>query len=108
MKIKPIEVVASMSGKVCQHSDMYFRTNKITGKVSTGKVCYPSTKAPSADQLAARQEFKTTVQAINAWLADPSNATERNKLYTEFKSQHKIGSFFGYVFSQYKKGNVTL
>ena len=41
--IKPMGLVESMSGKLCGHSDIYFfRRN---GKVFTGKLCNPSTKA---------------------------------------------------------------
>ena len=43
-----------MRKKVCEHSDVYFRTNRRTGKVTTGKLCYPSDKAPSAAQVAAK------------------------------------------------------
>ena len=45
--IKPMALIESMSKKVCMHSDVYFRTNRQTGKVTTGKLCYPSTKAGS-------------------------------------------------------------
>ena len=44
-----------MSKKVCMHSDVYFRTNRQTGKVTTGKLCYPSTKEPSAALLPEHQ-----------------------------------------------------
>ena len=44
-------LIESMSGKICGHSDMYFfRKN---GKVFSGKICNPSTKEPSENQLAA-------------------------------------------------------
>ena len=43
-EIKPMALIESMSKKVCEHSDVYFRTNKKTGKVYTGKLCNPSTK----------------------------------------------------------------
>ena len=46
-----------MKKKVCMHSDVYFRTNKKTGKVYTGKLCNPSTKEPSAAQTAAKARF---------------------------------------------------
>ena len=49
-------LVESMSGKICGHSDMYFfRKN---GKVFSGKICNPSTKEPTATQLAAQAKFK--------------------------------------------------
>ena len=41
-EIKPMALIESMRKKVCMHSDVYFRTNKQTGKTFTGKLCYPS------------------------------------------------------------------
>mgnify|MGYP003425724069 CR=1 FL=1 len=35
-EIKPMALIESMRKKVCMHSDVYFRTNKKTGKVYTG------------------------------------------------------------------------
>ena len=67
-EIKPMALIESMKKKVCEHSDVYFRTNKQTGKVTTGKLCNPSTKEPSAAQTAAKA-----------------------------KAQHTYGSLFGYA-----------
>ena len=72
-EIKPMALIESMKKKVCEHSDVYFRTNKKTGKVYTGKLCNPSTKEPSAAQTAAKARF-AKVSAAN-----------------------KIGSLFGYA-----------
>ena len=92
--IKPMALIESMKKKVCMHSDVYFRTNKQTGKTTTGKLCYPSTKAPSAAQIAAKARFAKVVAAIRAILADP---TEKAKLLAEYKSQTRYGSLFGYA-----------
>ena len=92
--IKPMALIESMKKKVCMHSDVYFRTNKQTGATYTGKLCYPSTKAPSAAQIAAKARFAKVVAAIRAILADP---TEKAKLEAEFKSQTRYGSLFGYA-----------
>ena len=93
-EIKPMALIESMKKKVCEHSDVYFRTNKQTGKVTTGKICYPSTKAPSAAQTAVKARFAKVVAAVRTILAD---ATEKAKLEAEFKAQHKYGSLFGYA-----------
>ena len=77
-EIKPMALIESMRKKVCMHSDVYFRTNKQTGKTFTGKLCYPSNQ----------------VAAVRTILADP---TEKAKLKAEFKAQTKIGSLFGYA-----------
>ena len=65
-EIKPMALIESMKKKVCEHSDVYFRTNKKTGKVYTGKLCYPSTKEPSAAQTAAKARFAKVSAAVLA------------------------------------------
>ena len=93
-EIKPMALIESMKKKVCMHSDVYFRTNKQTGVTTTGKLCNPSDKAPSASQTAARERFAKVQAAVRAVLADP---TEKAKLLAEYKSQTNIGSLFGYA-----------
>ena len=93
-EVKPMALIESMRKKVCMHSDVYFRTNRQTGKTTTGKLCYPSAKAPSAAQIKAKQRFAKLVAAIRDILTDP---TEKAKLQAEYKAQTKIGSLFGYA-----------
>ena len=93
-EIKPLALIESMRKKVCMHSNVYFRTNKQTGKTTTGKLCNPSDKAPSVQQTAARARFAKVAAAVRTILADP---TEKAKLLAEFKSQTKYGSLFGYA-----------
>ena len=93
-EIKPMALIESMRKKVCEHSDVYFRVNKQTGKVTTGKLCYPSAKEPSAAQIAAKARFAKVVAAVRTVLADP---TEKAKLEAEYKAQTKVGSLFGYA-----------
>ena len=93
-EIKPIALIESMRKKVCMHSDVYFRTNKQTGKTFTGKLCYPSDKEPTPAQIAAKARFAKVVAAVRTILADP---TEKAKLQAEYKAQTKIGSLFGYA-----------
>ena len=93
-EIKPMALIESMKRKVCEHSDVYFRTNKRTGKVTTGKLCNPSEKEPSAAQTAAKARFAKVTTAVRAILTDP---TEKAKLQAEFKAQTKIGTLFGYA-----------
>lgn len=83
------------------HSSVYFRTNKQTGVTYSGKVCNPSEKEPSVNQLKAQARFKKVAAAIRAILADP---TEKAKLDAEFKAQTKVGSLFGYA---YRKLNAN-
>ena len=94
-EIKPMALIESMSKKVCEHSDVYFRTNMKTGKVYTGKLCNPSTKEPSAAQTAARARFAKVSAAVRAILAGSSE--QKTQLVAEYKAQTKIGSLFGYA-----------
>ena len=93
-EIKPMALIESMKKKVCEHSDVYFRTNKQTGKTTTGKLCYPSGKAPTENQVKAKNRFKKVQAAVRTVLADPA---EKAKLEAEYKAQTKIGSLFGYA-----------
>ena len=93
-EIRPMELIKSMSKKVCMHSDVYFRTNKQTGKTTTGKLCNPSDKEPSAAQTAAKARFAKVVAAVRAILTDPE---QKARLKAEYKAQTKIGSLFGYA-----------
>ena len=94
-EIKPMALIESMKKKVCEHSDVYFRTNKRTGKVYTGKLCNPSTKEPSAAQTAAKARFTKVVAAVRAILAGTSE--QKTQLVAEYNAQNKIGSLFGYA-----------
>lgn len=93
-QVKPMGLVESLSGKLCSHSDLYFfRKN---GKVFSGKMCYPSTKEPSANQLAQRTKFATARANAKTAIAD----TEQKAAYlAAFKKQKKYADFNGYVFA---------
>ena len=94
-EIKPMALIESMRKKVCEHSDVYFRTNKRTGKVTTGKLCNPSTKEPSAAQIKAKARFAKVSAAVRTILAGSSE--QKTALVSEYKSQHTYGSLFGYA-----------
>ena len=97
-KIKPMALVESMSKKVCMHSDVYFRTNKVTGVVYTGKLCNPFEGEPSADQTRVRSRFAKVSAAISARLKAMEGTDEYKALVKAYKSQTKIGSLKGYAF----------
>lgn len=98
-KIRPLEVISSMSGKVCTHSKMYFRTNSFNGNVSTGKMCYPYKGEASDDQKAAKARFKAVVLAVRARLAALTDA-EKAKMKLAAKAV-QAGSVFGYAFHKW-------
>ena len=93
-EIKPMALIESMSKKVCEHSNVYFRTNKQTGKVTTGKLCNPSDKADSEAQTKAKTRFAKVTTAVRTILADPE---QKAKLKAEYKAQNKYGSLLGYA-----------
>ena len=98
-KIKPMELIAELSGKVCGHSNKYFAVRN--GTQYTGTICNPYTGEPTEKQLAVRQKFADTYTAM-------TNLTEEQKdAYKEaFKKQKKYRSLRGYIFAQeYKKLN---
>lgn len=97
--IKPIDTVKSMSGKVCEHSDMYFRSNKQTDKVVTGKICNPSEAEPSEAQIRVQNRFAKLADAARAILADPE---QRTKYETAYRKQRRVGSLLGYVIKKIK------
>ena len=97
-RIKPLATIESMSGKVCMHSDVYFRTNKQTSKTFTGKLCNPYKGDASAGQTAVRARFAKVTAAVRARLAVPATLAA---IKEEFKSQTAIGSVFGYAMKKW-------
>ena len=92
-KITPMELLSSLSGKVCGHSNKYFAVRY--GTQYTGTICNPYTGEPTAKQIAVRQKFADTYAAMAA-------LTEEQKAdYQEaFKKQKKYRSLRGYIFAQ--------
>jgi len=94
-KIKPMALVESMSGKVCMHSDVYFRTNKRSGAVCTGKLCNPSTADPSTNQTAVRTMFASAVTnakaVMNATATDTANYAKKQ----QYTAQYNANPLFG-------------
>ena len=64
-------------------------------EVTTGKLCNPSTKEPSAAQIKAKERFAKVSAAVRAILAGTSE--QKTQLEAEYKAQHKYGSLFGYA-----------
>lgn len=90
-----MDLIKSMSGKVCMHSDTYFRN--IRGNCFTGKICNPRTKPFTEVELQNQAKFKAVHQAVNARAANPSTlAADR----AAFQAQKSNGyqTFRGYLF----------
>ena len=75
-KYVPIEMVKSYSGKICEHSDVYFAKKGNT--LYTGKICNPR-----------------AIAAVNALTVEQKTAYA-----TAFKNQSKYGTLRGYMFAQ--------
>ncbi|MCQ2333976.1 MAG: hypothetical protein MJZ88_05110 [Paludibacteraceae bacterium] len=103
-KVVPMALVQSMSGKVCTHSDVYFRTNRRTGRVSSGKICYPNQGEPTENQLAQRNKFAAACAAAKAICTAKSSDTDQT-LYTKQQAyrasfdnnKNFAGNFYTYV-----------
>ena len=91
-KIKPMELISELSGKVCGHSNKYFAVRY--GTQYTGTICNPYTGEPTEKQIAVRQKFADTYAAMAA-------LTEEQKADYEaaFKKQKKYRSLRGYIFA---------
>ena len=92
-KYEPIEMVKSYSGKICEHSDVYFAKKGNT--LYTGKICNPRTKPSSEQELARQEKFRQARAAVKGL---PS---EQKTAYAEaFANQQKYSSLQGYMFAQ--------
>ena len=92
-KYVPIEMVKSYSGKICEHSDVYFAKKGKT--LYTGKICNPRTKPFSEQELARQTKFRQAIAAVNALTEEQKTAYA-----TAFKNQSKYGTLRGYMFAQ--------
>ena len=111
-----MNLIASMSGKVCSHGDTYFVTNRQTGKVHTAKMCYPNPQDPTPAQESQRLKFKKRAQDTSKWIKQNGPSTENPhgtelfvRAQSAYKAQHKIGSFFGFISSKMAEdGTINL
>ena len=92
-KYVPIEMVKSYSGKICEHSDVYFAKKGNT--LYTGKICNHRTKPFSEQELARQEKFRQAIAAVNALTVEQKTAYA-----TAFKNQSKYGTLRGYMFAQ--------
>ena len=92
-KYEPIEMVKSYSGKICEHSDVYFAKKGNT--LYTGKICNPRTKPFSEQELARQEKFRQARAAVKGLTSEQKTA------YAEaFANQKKYSSQQGYMFAQ--------
>ena len=96
-KIKPMELLSRLSGKVCGHSNTYFAERN--GTQYTGTICNPYTGEPTAAQIAVRTKFQAVIAAIAAL-----TTTDIDAYKDAFKKQKKYKTLRGFIFAEeYKK-----
>ncbi len=97
-KYEPNDLLKSLHGKVCQHSDTYFAERY--GTKYTGKICHPRTSAPSEKEVATRSKFTNATAAIAALTEE-----EKSAYASAFKKNPKgYKTLRGYIFAmEYKK-----
>ena len=96
-KFKPIDLIKSLSGKLCSHSDVYFAKKGKT--LYTGKLCNPRTKPFSAEELARQDKFRQARAAVLTLTQE-----QIAEYATAFKNQTKYASLQGYMFAkEYEK-----
>lgn len=92
---QPNDLLNSLRGKVCGHSDLYYVEKY--GTKYTAKICHPRTAPYSASELALQDKFRTVTASTLTALADP---TERAKYEAAFRKQKRYKTLRGYTFAQ--------
>ncbi len=98
-KYKPIDMVESYEGKICEHSDIYFqRRGKDKKLLCTGRICNPrdlSVKPYSSAELSLQNKFKQAMAAVKS-LTSEAKAAYR----AEFEAQSKYQFFTSFMFAK--------
>ena len=92
-KIIPMDLIGSMSGKICGHSDISFARRGETQY--TMKRCNKRSTPYSQEELARQAKFKAVAASTAARVkaADPADVTA-------FQAQKKYKSFRSYIWAQ--------
>ena len=93
---KPMDLLSSLSGKLCQHSDFSFAQRGDTKY--TMKRCNPRTSEPSEAELAQRTKFATISAAVNARLK--ANSAEDLAAFKAQKQYKTMRSFLWHLESE--------
>ena len=91
-KIIPMDLIKSMSGKICQHADTHFVTRY--GVTYTAKRCNPRTTPFSEQELKNQKKFKAAHAAAITRAQDPKYMAQDQKA---FKEQTKYKTLHGYL-----------
>ena len=115
-KIKAIEFIQGMSGRVKKNSDYYFCTDRKTGALYV-RHCPVRHAAPTEQQVVHRGRFAAISALTHEWFAthkpgrngDPTldGTKEYYKMREDFARQQKISRFPAYVHSRMAKEYET-
>lgn len=97
-KYKPIDLVTSWSGKICEHSDFYLAARGKTGY--SGRMCNPRDlgKNPySENELKAQQRYKQTMEALKTLKPEQIQAYEQQ---WQAQKKSKYTTLRGFMFAQ--------
>lgn len=95
-RFKPMDLLSKLSGKLCSHSDMYFAERN--GTQYTGKICNPYMGQPTENQLIVRNNFASTIVAINALTDEQKQAYIAE--YANPKNRKQYKTLRGFIFAQ--------
>ena len=93
-KYVPMELLSSLSGKLCGHSDISFAKRGDT--MYTQKRCNKRTSPYSQDEMAHQEKFAAVSASTRARMKDPG------KVMTDmeaFRAQKKYKTFYRFVFN---------
>lgn len=95
-KIIPTDIIKSMRGKVCTHSDYFFQERN--GSIFTGRRCNVRDlkKHPYSKEEIARQTlFRNAIEAVNQLSAEDTAAYKKR-----FAAQRKYRTLRGFMVAQ--------
>ena len=93
-KYVPMELLSSLSGKLCGHSDISFAKRGDT--MYTQKRCNKRSTPYSQEEMARQEKFKAVSASTRARMKDPG------KVMTDmeaFRAQKKYKTFYRFVFN---------
>ena len=91
-KIIPMDLIKSMSGRVCSHSDTYFAVKH--GTQYTAKICNPRTKPFTEEELDRQAKFR---QAHAAAVTRKNDTAHQAEDMAKFKNQRKYKTLLGFL-----------
>ena len=94
--------VKAIHGKPCKHTKTYFAVNKFSGKPYMSRLCNPSTKPASAEQLEQRQLFANASAYAKTRMLD---ATKRAVDEPRFAQQTKYKTLRTFLICEFMRGD---